>query len=342
MNINRKSVSSWFKMSGVMLLIPIATASAQTQPNDGPTFPNSCSLQDQLPFPKNPGKLILFISDKDFSFQSIWKDYLQNPEIIQKSSPYFTVETVVLNKELSNPLSPGEKLALKYGLAALPATVLTDHKNRVLFIDYGGAVHPSSAEKKLESFFKKSGESSLLEKANRVLAQNLDAKDESKQLCDILEPLPSLAWKEDYPKLWKKLNSNHSDDPRFLNVKSDVRNFENQMELKSLIETLRKVDNVRELNDFIEKAQKKLGSSAENDVPTKQSLLVNVIFPAYVKLETLHYDEGHNAKSEEAFLDAISSLEQARDMDANSDLGKWAHEQREKLRQARLSAARYD
>lgn len=74
----------------------------------------------------------------------------------------------------------------------------------------------------------------------------------------------------------------------------------------------------------------------------RQRLTLDVLYPLALRRYALSYDGAHTPESEALFLRAVDLLEEARDMDRDSETGKRAHEMREELRRARLRAARYD
>lgn len=74
----------------------------------------------------------------------------------------------------------------------------------------------------------------------------------------------------------------------------------------------------------------------------RQRLTLDVLYPLALRRYSLAYDGAHTPESERLFLRAVELLEEARDMDRDSETGRRAHEMREKLRRARLDAARYD
>lgn len=79
-------------------------------------------------------------------------------------------------------------------------------------------------------------------------------------------------------------------------------------------------------------------------VPTelKQYLLLYAAYPMQMHLYALAYNGGHTPESERLFLKAIAFLEEARDINPRSTLGRNAHKLREELRAARLQAAKLD
>ena len=66
------------------------------------------------------------------------------------------------------------------------------------------------------------------------------------------------------------------------------------------------------------------------------------MYPALMCLYAAEYNKAHTAISEHFFMQAIAALELARDLDASSQLGRLAYEEREKLRAARLQAKKLD
>lgn len=77
-------------------------------------------------------------------------------------------------------------------------------------------------------------------------------------------------------------------------------------------------------------------------VNTRQFIALRCLYPALMCLYAAEYNKAHTAISEHFFMQAIAALELARDLDASSQLGRLAYEEREKLRAARLQAKKLD
>lgn len=74
----------------------------------------------------------------------------------------------------------------------------------------------------------------------------------------------------------------------------------------------------------------------------RQYIALRCLYPALMTCYARTYQGTHTPKTEYLFLQAISALELARDLDPLSPLGRRAHEARENLRSARLQAKRLD
>ena len=70
----------------------------------------------------------------------------------------------------------------------------------------------------------------------------------------------------------------------------------------------------------------------------KQRLGYLCLYPLLMREYTNMYTGAHTPASEAKLLEAIAALETARDLDRNSDIGKKAHTERERLRTARRQA----
>lgn len=68
----------------------------------------------------------------------------------------------------------------------------------------------------------------------------------------------------------------------------------------------------------------------------KQRLGFQCLYPLLLRQYTNMYTGAHSPASEAKLLEAIAALEAARDIDRNSSIGRQAHDERERLRKARL------
>lgn len=68
----------------------------------------------------------------------------------------------------------------------------------------------------------------------------------------------------------------------------------------------------------------------------KQRLGFQCLYPLLLRQYTNMYTGAHSPASEAKLLEAIAALEAARDLDRNSSIGRQAHDERERLRKARL------
>lgn len=74
----------------------------------------------------------------------------------------------------------------------------------------------------------------------------------------------------------------------------------------------------------------------------KQFIGYKCLYPALMLQYTRAYKGAHTPYSEKKFIEAINELENARDIDPKSKLGRQAYAERERLRSARLKAKKYD
>ncbi len=79
-------------------------------------------------------------------------------------------------------------------------------------------------------------------------------------------------------------------------------------------------------------------------VSLRQFIALNCLYPALLqKMCVLYAANGsHSPQSEQIFLQSVTALEKARDLDPLSPTGRRAHELREQLRAARLRSKRFD
>lgn len=74
----------------------------------------------------------------------------------------------------------------------------------------------------------------------------------------------------------------------------------------------------------------------------KQLLGLRCLYPLLMLQYTQGYKGAHTPETEAKLLEAIAALEQARDLDPQSKLGKQAYDERERLRTARRKARQYE
>ncbi len=85
-----------------------------------------------------------------------------------------------------------------------------------------------------------------------------------------------------------------------------------------------------------------LAESLQFSVDTRQFIALRCLYPSLMRLYAAEYNGAHTPTSERLFLQAISALELARDLDTSSELGRQAHQERESLRAARLQSKSLD
>ena len=77
-------------------------------------------------------------------------------------------------------------------------------------------------------------------------------------------------------------------------------------------------------------------------VHDRQLLGFRCLYPLLMLQYTNGYRGAHTPVTEAKLLEAIAALEEARDLDRESDIGKAAAAEREKLRTARRKARQYE
>ncbi len=87
---------------------------------------------------------------------------------------------------------------------------------------------------------------------------------------------------------------------------------------------------------------RRLAESETLSVKTRQFIVLHCLYSSLMCMYAAEYSGAHTTTSEQLFLQAIAALEIARDMDASSEIGRLAHQEREKLRAARLQAKKID
>ena len=85
-----------------------------------------------------------------------------------------------------------------------------------------------------------------------------------------------------------------------------------------------------------------LAASEQLSIEMRQLIALRYLYPSLMWLYAAEYNGAHTPISEQFFLQAVSALELARDLEPSSKLGRLAHEKREKLRAARLQAKKLD
>ncbi len=85
-----------------------------------------------------------------------------------------------------------------------------------------------------------------------------------------------------------------------------------------------------------------LTKSSDLSIRQRQFVALHCLYPALMQLYTNSYRGAHTPDTEQLFMRAISSVEFARDLDPDSKFGRLAHNERERLRAARLKAKRLD
>lgn len=91
----------------------------------------------------------------------------------------------------------------------------------------------------------------------------------------------------------------------------------------------------------VARARKLLESEAATQ-EDEQVLILRIIYPLLMRRYALLYTGAHTPETEAALLEAITALEQARDLNPTSTPGRQAYDERERLRDARLQSRPYD
>ena len=116
-----------------------------------------------------------------------------------------------------------------------------------------------------------------------------------------------------------------------------VRNFEAQQYMLYARMALGDLENAEQLQQCLSNCRALMEHpfASQQD---KQRLAYLCLYPLLMREYTNMYTGAHTPASEAKLLEAIAALEQARDMDRNSDIGKKAFDERERLRAARRQA----
>lgn len=79
-----------------------------------------------------------------------------------------------------------------------------------------------------------------------------------------------------------------------------------------------------------------------DDTATRQHIGYYCLYPALMQQYAAEYSGAHTPRTESKLLEAISALEEVRDADPESKLGRLAYDERERLRAARLQSRKYE
>lgn len=78
------------------------------------------------------------------------------------------------------------------------------------------------------------------------------------------------------------------------------------------------------------------------DEELKQFIGFYCLYPALMQQYAAEYSGAHTPRTEAKLLEAISALEEARDLNPDSHTGRLAYDERERLRAARLKSRQYE
>ncbi len=96
-----------------------------------------------------------------------------------------------------------------------------------------------------------------------------------------------------------------------------------------------------QLSELVQESRQLL--SHELCTPELQQLIgLRCLYPLLMKQYAIGHTGAHTPETEAKLLEAIAALEEARDIDPNSSLGKRAHDERYRLRMARREARKYE
>lgn len=79
-----------------------------------------------------------------------------------------------------------------------------------------------------------------------------------------------------------------------------------------------------------------------DDTHTRQHIGYYCLYPALMQQYAAEYSGAHTPRTEAKLLEAIAALEEVRDADPESKLGRLAYDERERLRAARLQSRKYE
>ena len=94
--------------------------------------------------------------------------------------------------------------------------------------------------------------------------------------------------------------------------------------------------------DAIIARMKSLMMSPEQSEELAQFIGLHCLYPAVMQQYAIGYQGGHSPRTEAKLLEAIAVLEWVRDANPLSRLGRLAHQEREKLRAARIKSRSYE
>lgn len=229
--------------------------------------------------------------------------------------------------------------AAEQGVRVLPAIVFLDSKGRVFDLVQG-----NQAVEILQK-----GVNLLVEKAQAVRPVSLvndipkgeNPEEEAVAICRAMDQVPPEVWFRDYPGTMKRLKKLNCTDPAFLEAKVAALRLEKNRRMAALLGASFRAADAQSIRKCLHDWRVEVSDPAVS-VEERQLILLSMVHPLWVRLESVTYHDGHTPDSEEAFNQAIAVLEEVRDMNPASVCGQRAHQLREELRKARLAAAKYD
>lgn len=291
----------------------------------------------------SPIKIRIYCSQNPIPAESLWLSRISSDKHGAKSLSKFIKEweTIRVSETVSREdWQPHGALmrAAEDGIRCLPTILLVDKKNRVFARIEGGA-NKDNLEAKLALLHYFIINPRPVSCINRIKTGS--AQTQSKLICSYLSHVPVERWFVDYPRTMKRLEKLQSQDKAFILAKDARLRLAKVKQTAQLIQQSFDARQPEEIWHCIELWRQKIDDPCTS-LEDKQRFLLAFVHPLWIRLEAFHYQGGHVPASEEAFSQAIQSLEEARDIDKSSPLGKRADYLREELRKARLSAAKYD
>lgn len=289
--------------------------------------------------------LYLYTSSKMEEPGRLWLEALQERN---KDNDPLNDKFIVCPIELPDRLVMGNsgkadvvQMALKHGVNVVPTMVLVDNSGRAYAKIPGGVMSKEDVDKKvgvLLSFHNTWRELRIiLEKS----ASTDDTELKHGMILSVLEYVPPEFWKDSYPDEFDFLKTGNCESVLFEKALEAEDVLSSEKEFLELMGEAAAEPKGEALNQLIVRFEELAGSKALS-ADRRQRILLACVYPLYVKKAKLAYDGATNAEMEEAFNKSIEILERIRDMDGTSSFGRQAHELRETLRRARLSAAKYD
>lgn len=291
----------------------------------------------------SPIKIRIYCSQNPIPAESLWLSHINSDKQEGKILSKFIKEweTIRVPETVSREdWQPNGVLmkAAEDGIRCLPTILLVDKKNRVFARIEGGA-NQGNLEAKLALLHYFIINPRPVSCINRIKTGS--SQSQSKLICSYLSHVPVERWYVDYPRTMRRLEKLESQDKAFILAKEARLRLAKVKQTAQLIQQAFDAHKPDEILHCIDLWRKKIDDPCTS-LEDKQRFLLAFIHPLWIRLEAYHYNGGHVPASEEAFSQAIKTLEEARDLDTSSPLGKRADYLREELRKARLSAAKYD
>ncbi len=291
----------------------------------------------------SPIKIRIYCAQNPIPAESLWLSHIKSDKREGKNLSEFIKEWEIIRVpeivSREDWLPNGTLMkAAEDGIRCLPTILLVDKKDRV-FARIEGGVNKDNLEAKLALLHYFIINPRPVSCINRIKTGS--PQSQSKLICSYLSHVPVERWYVDYPLTMRRLEKLKSQDKDFILAKEARVRLAKVKQTAQLIQQAFDAHQPDEILHCIDLWRQKIDDPCTS-MEDKQRFLLAFIHPLWIRLEAFHYNGGHVPASEEAFSQAIKTLEEARDIDTSSPLGKRADYLREELRKARLSAAKYD